>query len=61
MVSPTLFVESLIDGLVLGGIYALIALGFSIIFSVAGVLNIAHGDFVMLGALTSFIIISGYA
>ena len=54
MVSPTLFIESLIDGLVLGGIYAIIALGFSIIFSVAGVLNIAHGDFVMLGALVSF-------
>jgi len=54
MVSGILLVESLIDGLVLGGIYAVIALGFSIIFSVAGILNIAHGEFVMLGALAAF-------
>lgn len=44
----------LISGILLGGILALIALGLTLIFGVSGVLNIAHGDFLMLGALAAF-------
>ncbi|MEM0349518.1 MAG: branched-chain amino acid ABC transporter permease [Candidatus Caldarchaeum sp.] len=54
MVAPTFFIESLVDGIVLGGIYAVIALGLSMMYGVAGVLNIAHGDLVMLAGLLAF-------
>lgn len=54
MVTPTFFIESLVDGIVLGGIYAVIALGLSMMYGVAGVLNIAHGDLVMLAGLLTF-------
>jgi branched-chain amino acid transport system permease protein len=42
--------EQLVNGLVLGGYYFLIALGLSLIFSVGGVVNLAHGAFYALGA-----------
>jgi branched-chain amino acid transport system permease protein len=48
------FLDVLIAGLILGGIYALIAMGLSLQYGVARVLNIAHGEFIMLGALTTF-------
>lgn len=43
-----------IAGLLLGGLYALIAMGLSLQYGVARVLNIAHGEFIMLGALTTW-------
>jgi branched-chain amino acid transport system permease protein len=43
-----------IEGLLLGGIYALAALGISLIFSVMNVLNLAHGNFIMMGAVLTF-------
>jgi hypothetical protein len=42
--------QQLINGLVLGSIYALSALGFTLIFGVARVVNFAYGEFLMLGA-----------
>jgi branched-chain amino acid transport system permease protein len=49
-----LFVQSLISGLTQGCIYALIGLGFTIVFSVTGIINFAQGEFVMLGGMLSF-------
>jgi branched-chain amino acid transport system permease protein len=43
--------DIVIAGLLLGGLYALIAMGFSLQYGVARVLNISHGEFIMLGAL----------
>jgi len=43
-----------ISGLLLGGLYALIAMGLSLQYGVARVLNIAHGEFIMLGALATW-------
>jgi branched-chain amino acid transport system permease protein len=43
-----------ISGLLLGGIYALIAVGLSLQYGVARVLNIAHGEFIMLGAFVTW-------
>jgi branched-chain amino acid transport system permease protein len=43
-----------IGGLLMGGIYALIAMGLSLQYGVARVLNIAHGEFIMLGAFTTW-------
>jgi branched-chain amino acid transport system permease protein len=46
--------DVVIAGLLLGGLYALIAMGLSLQYGVARVLNIAHGEFIMLGALTTW-------
>lgn len=45
--------EQLVNGLVLGGYYLLLALGLSLIFSVGGVVNLAHGAFYAIGAYVS--------
>jgi branched-chain amino acid transport system permease protein len=45
--------EQVVNGLVLGGYYLLIALGLSLIFSIGGVVNLAHGAFYALGAYVS--------
>ncbi len=46
--------DVLIAGLILGGIYALIAMGLSLQYGVARVFNVAHGEFIMLGAMITF-------
>jgi branched-chain amino acid transport system permease protein len=46
--------DIVIAGLLLGGLYALIAMGLSLQYGVARVLNIGHGEFIMLGALTTW-------
>src|SRR5258708_7360309 len=51
--------EQVVNGLVLGGYYLLIALGLSLIFSVGGVVNLAHGAFYALGAY-AFVEIAKY-
>jgi branched-chain amino acid transport system permease protein len=48
------FLDILIGGLLMGGIYALIAVGFSLQYGVARVLNVAHGEFLMLGAFAAW-------
>lgn len=48
------FLDIGIAGLLLGGLYAIIAMGLSLQYGVARVLNIAHGEFIMLGALTTW-------
>jgi branched-chain amino acid transport system permease protein len=48
------FVQLLIGGVLQGGIYALGAFGLSIIFGVLRVLNVAHGDFLMLGGMLTY-------
>src|SRR5512140_3030607 len=45
--------EQVVNGLVLGGYYLLLALGLSLIFSVGGVVNLAHGAFYAIGAYLS--------
>jgi branched-chain amino acid transport system permease protein len=45
--------DILIAGLLLGGLYALIAMGFSLQYGVARVLNIAHGEFIMMGGIAT--------
>ena len=46
----TFLLEQVVNGLVLGGYYLLLALGLSLIFSVGGIVNLAHGAFYALGA-----------
>ena len=47
-------VENLLIGLILGSVYALIALGYTLVYGVIKLLNFAHGDIYMLGAFTGF-------
>jgi branched-chain amino acid transport system permease protein len=49
-----LFLQSLMNGVLLGGIYAAYSAGFSLIFGVMGVINIFHGEMVMLGAFLTY-------
>jgi branched-chain amino acid transport system permease protein len=46
--------ELLAFGIILGTMYALVAIGLSLIFGVCGIVNLAHGEFVMLGAYVTF-------
>jgi branched-chain amino acid transport system permease protein len=48
------FLNIVIAGLLLGGLYALIAMGLSLQYGVARVLNMSHGEFIMLGGLTTW-------
>jgi len=50
----TFFLDVLIGGLIMGGLYALIAMGLSLQYGVARVLNISHGEFIMLGAFATY-------
>lgn len=50
----TQFVQNLIDGLGLGGTYALLALGISLIFGVMHLVNFAHGELITVGAYTGY-------
>ena len=45
-----MFIQALISGLTLGSIYALMALGYTIVYGIAKMLNFAHGDIIMVGA-----------
>ena len=46
-------------GILLGGLYAVVALGFSLVFGVMKVINVAHGDFVILGSYLAFAALTG--
>ncbi len=51
----TVFIRTLISGLNLGSIYALIALGYSMVYGIARMLNFAHGDIIMVGAYAGIV------
>lgn len=60
MDSTDLFVQTLINGILIGGLYAVMMLGFSVIWGVMGVINLAHGDFLMIGAYMAWVLNKGY-
>ena len=53
----TELLQQLVNGLVSGSFYALLALGLSVIFGMLGVVNFAHGAFYMLGAVGAFVLL----
>lgn len=46
-------IQQVVNGLVIGSVYALIALGYTMVYGILGLINFAHGDVLMVGALTA--------
>ena len=49
-----IFLQQLINGLTLGSVYALVALGYTMVYGIIGLINFAHGEVVMIGAMVAF-------
>src|SRR5512139_2851563 len=58
--SPTLFWQQVINGLQLGFVYALIALGYTMVYGIVRLINFAHGDVFMVGAFATYFAITRY-
>jgi branched-chain amino acid transport system permease protein len=54
------FLQQLINGLTLGGVYALIALGYTLVYGVLQILNFAHGDVYMVGAFIGYFVMIAF-
>ena len=52
------FLTALINGLSYGGTYAIIALGYTMVYGIAKMLNFAHGDIIMAGGYTMYILLT---
>ncbi|RYH09861.1 MAG: branched-chain amino acid ABC transporter permease, partial [Alphaproteobacteria bacterium] len=52
-----ILLQQVINGLVLGSMYALVALGYTMVYGIINLINFAHGEVLMVGALTSWTII----
>jgi branched-chain amino acid transport system permease protein len=55
--SVVTFVQQVINGLTLGSVYGLIAIGYTMVYGIIGMINFAHGDIYMIGAFHALIII----
>ncbi len=55
------FIQQLINGLTIGSAYALIAIGYTMVYGIIGMINFAHGEIYMIGAYTALIAITGLA
>ena len=55
------FIQQIINGLVLGSMYALVALGYTMVYGIIQLINFAHGEVVMIGAMVAFSVIVSLA
>ncbi len=53
-----IFLQQILNGLLLGSIYALVALGYTMVYGILGLINFAHGDIVMIGALVALSVVT---
>ena len=56
-----IFLNHLINGISLGSVYAIIALGYTMVYGIAKMLNFAHGDVIMVGAYICFFAVSSFS
>ena len=56
-----IFFQQVINGLVLGSMYALVALGYTMVYGIINLINFAHGEILMVGALTSWTMVTWLA
>ncbi|WP_348751739.1 branched-chain amino acid ABC transporter permease [uncultured Aquincola sp.] len=56
-----IFFQQIINGLVLGSMYALVALGYTMVYGIINLINFAHGEVLMVGALTSWTVVTALA
>ena len=54
------FIQQLVNGLALGSIYALIAIGYTMVYGIVQLINFAHGDIYMVGAFVGFFAVANY-
>ncbi len=57
MATESLFLQQLVNGISLGSIYALIALGYTMVYGIVMLINFAHGDILMIGAYTGYFVL----
>ena len=55
-----MFAQQLVNALTLGSVYALFALGFTLIFGVLGVINLSHGAIFMLGSYIALLLVNHF-
>ena len=55
-----MFFEQLINGITLGSIYAIVALGYTLVFGVLDIINMAHGEIFMFGAFIGMLLITRF-
>jgi branched-chain amino acid transport system permease protein len=53
-----IFIQQVINGLTLGAVYAVVALGYTMVYGIIQLINFAHGEVVMIGAMVAFTVIS---
>ena len=56
-----IFLQQIINGLTLGSVYAIVALGYTMVYGIIQLINFAHGELVMLGAMVAFSVIGALA
>lgn len=56
-VTPTLFLNAVVAGMAVGAIYAIVGIGYTVIFSATKVFNLAQGDLVMVGVMSSYYVL----
>ena len=56
-----IFIQQIINGLTLGAVYAVVALGYTMVYGIIQLINFAHGEVVMVGAMVAFSVISALA
>ena len=53
-----IFVQQMVNGLTLGAVYAIVALGYTMVYGIIQLINFAHGELVMIGAMVAFTVIN---
>ena len=56
-----IFLQQIVNGLTLGSVYAVVALGYTMVYGIIQLINFAHGEVVMIGAMSRFSVITALA